>query len=264
MRSMSALGLQQGKCAKMLQMDIQLPTILISWCKFWNQYPTSSDPIQWECSFHCIPKQWTALQCHVHPSTARLTGAHQLQPAHLFTWFSKVPQVIDQMARLKATWVPLARFQVPIVTTGVKTMEYHTNLQQAARDDPLIPDCQNYVMCIPESVSCLKASLQSNCSGSLNRNDQRIQLIWSNQDMLTTDNHSLFSVPLLILTHKLSKTSSPCFTKPSVPCHLYFQGPSGSGEQLSQEVNSFRCRAKPKTCIWKAGLVQIRPRLALP
>ncbi len=81
--------------------------------------------------------------------------------------------------------------------------------------------------------------------------------------MLTTHNHSLFSVTFLILDpHKFSldfQSMLQCFTKPSVP-----QGPSGSGEQLSQEVNSFRCRAKPKTCIWKAGLVQIRPRLALP
>ena len=143
---------------------------------------------------------FTSFDCTSHWSASAAAGSS-------FYMAFQGAQVIDQMARLKATCVPLARFQLPIVTMGVKTMEYHTNLQQAARDDPLIPDCQNYVMCIPESVSCLKASLQSNCSGSLNRNDQRIyiQLIWSNQDMLTTDNHSLFSVPLLILTtHKLS------------------------------------------------------------
>lgn len=110
---------------------------------------------------------FTSFDCTSHWSASAAAGSS-------FYMAFQGAQVIDQMARLKATCVPLARFQLPIVTMGVKTMEYHTNLQQAARDDPLIPDCQNYVMCIPESASCLKASLQSNCSGSLNRNDQRI------------------------------------------------------------------------------------------
>lgn len=106
---------------------------------------------------------FTSFDCTSHWSASAAAGSS-------FYMAFQGAQVIHQMARLKATCVPLARFQLPIVTMGVKTMEYHTNLQQAARDDPLIPDCQNYVMCIPESVSCLKASLQSNCSGSLDSN----------------------------------------------------------------------------------------------
>ena len=73
-----------------------------------DQYPTSSEAIQWECSSHGIPKQWTGLQrwCHVqcfillHPSTACLRSVSAAVGSPFFMVFQGA-QVIDQMARLK-------------------------------------------------------------------------------------------------------------------------------------------------------------------
>ena len=79
----------------------------------------------------------------------------------------------------------------------------------------------------------------------------------------------LFSYgPICLTTTCANKRTPYKKTRPALPWQYLSTGVNlpSQGELAvgGHPTSKFLFRAKPKTCIWKAGLVQIRPRLALP